>query len=602
MDFDDGCCFLENNFGHFQSMISSDNSELDFDNVTDESNDRLADMIDNFGFDLNSNSDILATNDSSILGGITFDNDFMSQIFYDNGSPSTSDSGNYSPTCSTSDDQSASDSDRILFTAQGAQTTLTPQLEKKTIAVPNPSHLVPVRIPIQQIVANTKNTPNHPVICIMPAVTHASSVSSQQLVNQTKRMLSPKYEIPLSVPTFTACAKDYDRKKEDRKIRNRYSAQLSRIRKKNEIDEMKRNLTNKDVIIGKLRSEIESLKGTIEILRRENEMLKTSANNRNSGSRLGIVAGAACLFGFISNLDPVRDATGLVAVNLAKPNVFSLEDGPNIGRTLLSLDYDGNKDYASKENSLSNKKSDVLSQSNLNYSGNCDNTQKKYLNQTETIRLNNDVFEWINRHECLQFMHIRRIFRVPLHNKWSTPNMTKKSSNALLGRVDRESFRLKTAVDKMEAARLKAIRERAWRHIDMISSSTDNAAIKSQVKTMDYDVISHDDLMTNWLQHKTNALPPMDMESQYAELARNLKQREDTLYIIAMKNYYLLPATHKNSTMQPRMALILPALSFNGTLPNQVAMMRLECDITGTGLFHLPSSLLPLFYEHSNRQ
>lgn len=40
---------------------------------------------------------------------------------------------------------------------------------------------------------------------------------------------------------------------------------------------------------------------------------------------------------------------------------------------------------------------------------------------------------------------------------------------------------VRTATDKMEAARLKAIRERAWRHIDMISSNADNTAIKSQV-------------------------------------------------------------------------------------------------------------------------
>ncbi|OZC05943.1 basic region leucine zipper [Onchocerca flexuosa] len=64
---------------------------------------------------------------------------------------------------------------------------------------------------------------------------------------------------------------NYDRKKEDRKIRNRYSAQLSRIRKKNEIDEMKRSLVNKDVIIDKLKNEVEILKGTIETLRREIE-------------------------------------------------------------------------------------------------------------------------------------------------------------------------------------------------------------------------------------------------------------------------------------------------------------------------------------------
>ncbi|KAL3989402.1 hypothetical protein ACH3XW_27525 [Acanthocheilonema viteae] len=301
------------------------------------------------------------------------------------------------------------------------------------------------------------------------------------------------------------------------------------------------------------------------------------------------------------NLDPVRDIKSLPALNLAKSNVYSMRKRVNTGRALLSLDYHGVTE--SRENSQSSKKSGFLSHSNLNYSVNCDNMQKKYLNHTEAMKLNNDVFAWINRHECLQFMHIRRIFRVPIYKGSTTPNVTIKSiRDDERRKMDRENRRQRTAIDKMEAARLKAVRERAWRHIDMISSSADNTAIKSQVKTMDYDVMSPEHFSTNWLKDKTDALTALDMESQYAELARNLKQREDTLYIVAMKNYYLLPATDRNGIMQPRMALILPALSFNGTLPNQVAMMRLECDITGTGLFHLPSSLLPLFYDHSSRQ
>ncbi|KAK6111867.1 hypothetical protein QQG55_45365 [Brugia pahangi] len=302
------------------------------------------------------------------------------------------------------------------------------------------------------------------------------------------------------------------------------------------------------------------------------------------------------------NLDPVPDATSLVALNFAKSNVYFSQNRIKAGRALLSLDYDIGSE--SRGNSQSNRKSDPLSQSNLNYSAKCDSMQKRYLNQTEAMKLNNDVFAWINRHECLQFVHIRHIFRVPINGGLTTPNITMKSVQDAAARKikRRENRQQRTANDKMEAARLKAIRERTWRHIDMISSTVDNTAIKSQVKTMDYNVMSSEHYLTNWLQDKTDALTVLDMESQYAELARNLKQREDTLYIVAMKNYYLLPATDRNSTVQPRMALILPALSFNGTLPNQVAMMRLECDITGTGLFHLPSSLLPLFYDRSAHQ
>ncbi|VDK50531.1 unnamed protein product [Gongylonema pulchrum] len=39
---------------------------------------------------------------------------------------------------------------------------------------------------------------------------------------------------------------------------------------------------------------------------------------------------------------------------------------------------------------------------------------------------------------------------------------------------------MRTAFDKIEDARIKAARERAWRHIDMISASRDNSAINPQ--------------------------------------------------------------------------------------------------------------------------
>ncbi|VDK89602.1 unnamed protein product [Onchocerca ochengi] len=409
MDSDDSCCFFENNFDQFplMNLLSPSNSGSNLNNIAQESNDQSLEIIDNLGFDLNSqgNNGLLATDDSSIFDVNNdfinqINNDFINQLFYDNSSPSTSDSGNYSPTCS--DDQSASDSDRKINVTQGTQIH---PFETKFTVTPNPTRLVPVQIPVRQIVTNGKNISSHPLICIMPTTTYSRSINSQPVVNQDKqRILSPKHERPSSMPTFTSAAvKNYDRKKEDRKIRNRYSAQLSRIRKKNEIDEMKRNLVNKDVIIEKLKSEIEILKGTVETLRRENEMLKSGANERNSSGRLNMVAGVACL-----NLDPTRDTTGLVTLNLEKSDMYSLEHRANIGRALLSLDYDGDAEYTSGENRQPSGKSDPLSQSNMTYSANCDNVQKKYLNQTEAMKFDmiflTSYFKWRNRNiQCLEF-------------------------------------------------------------------------------------------------------------------------------------------------------------------------------------------------------
>uniref|UniRef100_A0AAF5RY09 BZIP domain-containing protein n=1 Tax=Wuchereria bancrofti TaxID=6293 RepID=A0AAF5RY09_WUCBA len=425
MDFGDSYCYLENNFDQFHPMNLLSPSDS---------------VIDNLGLELNSqnNNGVFVTDDSSIF-------DTIHQNFSD---------------CN-----------------------------------------------------NGKSTSSHPMICIMPAATHSISVSSQSAANQDKQriyhrnmkdatMFTPVNNLFNALSNGVAHYRrleqsikmnihfvigNYDRKKEDRKIRNRYFSDSE----KNQIDEMKRNLANKDTI-------------------RKNEMLKSNANRNSNGRLMNL--------NDFRNLDPIPDATSFVALNFAKSNAYSSQNRINIGRALLSLDYDGSL------------KSNPLSQSNLNYSAKCDSI------------LNNDVFAWINRHECLQFVHIRHIFRVPINGGLTTPSTTMKFvQDATTRKIRRrENRQRRTANDKMEATRLKAMHERTWRHIDMISSTADNTTIKSQ-------------------------------------------------------NYYLLPATDRNSTMQPRIALILPALSFN-------AMMRLECDITGTGLFHLPSSFLPLFYDRSAHQ
>lgn len=58
-------------------------------------------------------------------------------------------------------------------------------------------------------------------------------------------------------------------------------------------------------------------------------------------------------------------------------------------------------------------------------------------------------------------------------------------------------------------------------------------------KTVDYAVADRRlpmHFMDSLLKRKTdNTLASLNMESQYVELARNLRQREDTLYVVAMK-------------------------------------------------------------------
>uniref|UniRef100_A0A0M3HHX1 Uncharacterized protein n=1 Tax=Ascaris lumbricoides TaxID=6252 RepID=A0A0M3HHX1_ASCLU len=48
-----------------------------------------------------------------------------------------------------------------------------------------------------------------------------------------------------------------------------------------------------------------------------------------------------------------------------------------------------------------------------NIAADCNETTTLYVNQTEAIRLNNDLSSWVDRHERLNFLQTRRIFRAP---------------------------------------------------------------------------------------------------------------------------------------------------------------------------------------------
>ncbi|KHN80562.1 Cyclic AMP-dependent transcription factor ATF-6 beta [Toxocara canis] len=425
---------------------------------------------------------------------------------------------------------------------------------------------------------------------------------------------------------------EFSRKKEDRKIRNRASAQLSRIRKRNEVDEMKQKLANKDLMIASLQEENEQLKMKIVSLQNENNILKSNVNRTRVNGRTGVAAGATCVFvvlmmvtfngPLLSRFNPVSPNSESFLQQLPFDNF----DGnmkrtvQQHGRALLSVDYDvDERKDAYEDEGLRIKKNakevvDIIQMVNISNIADCNDTFKLYMNQTEAVRLNNDLSNWVDRHERLNFLQTRRIFRAPAPRSRAgsfaknASMIANPNAGSHIKPKTKMSPRLRRSTsDKKEEARLKAVRERAWRHIDMISagSNADNEQPQQKIKDTDTKATVGESYsrtpMTSGLRDSSvhDVLVPASIQLQYMELARALKQRDDTLYVVAMKDYYLLPATNRNSTMRPRVALILPALSYNGTFANQVPMMRIECEITGTGLFHIAESLLPLFYNQS---
>ncbi|XP_043791163.1 cyclic AMP-dependent transcription factor ATF-6 alpha isoform X2 [Apis laboriosa] len=92
---------------------------------------------------------------------------------------------------------------------------------------------------------------------------------------------------------------------------------------------------------------------------------------------------------------------------------------------------------------------------------------------------------------------------------------------------------------------------------------------------------------------------------EHASLFEALGRRDDTFYVVWFGGeHLLLPASSKNSTGRPRMSLILPTLSMNETFstpPKHITMMQIDCEVTNTQLLHLQQSIIPDHLKNINK-
>ncbi|KAL8612184.1 hypothetical protein ACOMHN_018473 [Nucella lapillus] len=91
-------------------------------------------------------------------------------------------------------------------------------------------------------------------------------------------------------------------------------------------------------------------------------------------------------------------------------------------------------------------------------------------------------------------------------------------------------------------------------------------------------------------------------------LLNAIPRRNDTFYVLSFNtDYFLVPATAHNKTARPRMSLVMPVVSetLNDTMQppeGSMGMMQIDCEILNTQLIHVRRSAFPKHHQQQQQQ
>ncbi|CAD5229210.1 unnamed protein product [Bursaphelenchus okinawaensis] len=315
------------------------------------------------------------------------------------------------------------------------------------------------------------------------------------------------------------------KKIEDKRLRNRAAAQASRQRKRMEMDTMKQQLQDYEDECNRLKQENKVLKERVNQLENiiNNPLRRTSDVPHKKAKRVAGACLAVCALLFTINNGYMEKPTISTELQLAPPSdLIYLKE--HHGRSLPRVSF---------YNNVTRFDNQTLCNFGL-------------LNTTEKIRLNKDINGWVKRHEQLNFVELRKgVEPVLIYNSPKSlifKNATKQNTDDI---VKKRVYSSKKVVKKAE---------------------TNDGFLPSVLN------VSHG--------------ADRDRDALMDKLTRLIKREDDVLYLVMMKDYFLLPNLSGNATQNPKLSIVIPALS-QQEKGLELKMMKIDTEVTGTGLFYL---------------
>ncbi|XP_019752228.1 cyclic AMP-dependent transcription factor ATF-6 alpha isoform X2 [Hippocampus comes] len=405
------------------------------------------------------------------------------------------------------------------------QTAMLPVVKAAPISIqPAPSPGQPIRLsqPSQLLQIKTPQAVPGSVVA-MPAL------------GQDRPVVAP------SVVTLRTPSSDDDSKfsqRQQRMIKNRESASLSRKKKKEYLLSLEARLKMALSENAVLKSENGNLKRQLEGLRSENSVLKATAPKRRAVCLMVVLVFLVLNVGPISQLQS-NAGSGLEVVSVQH------------SRHLLGFSSETDSKAVAGPESVGNGSGEMA-----------DSAEDKALMVMKELNFLKPppppCLPPVNRTKCLELAH------------------------ELRGWVHRHDLQL-TKSKRMSNSHLRPSRS--------ILKTEHKDAESSQIVTVAYTETAKEKTPGSELQ--VYYRPPHTYSDFFAEMNR----RGDTFYVVSFRrDHLLLPATSHNKGSRPKMSVVLPAMNLNDSVIGDKefeVMMQIDCEVTDTRILHIRSATIP---------
>jgi len=393
----------------------------------------------------------------------------------------------------------------------------------------------------------TKATTNPIIVKTEPSSIPVSSVSS------CTSFCSP---LITGQPTFTTAASADDLrnvKRQQRMIKNRESACISRKKKKEYVTTLEQELQQMSQQNNKLKIENESLKAKVRELESEKRLWTETLLSSSNGKKA--TAMFAVLFIVTLNMNSLSGIYNNMPSTIPKHQPLSKEGG----RSLLWVEDDLDAIVENNSQNAHVENPEVGFTGNTSFSlPMCPNV----VNQNESIRLESELRGWFNVDPTS-----------PRSAKRPTSTTRPTLANSITSTTSTTPPSIPAPVIKSP---LHSMTGSLYHMLIQEPSGRPVPGDKNAVSIL--------------------GSPP---KHTFASFFEAIDRRDDTFYVVSFSGDHLLvPATNHSQATRPRMSLLLPAVSVSLNdsrrgIPGTIAMMQIDCEVMNTQLLYVKQEAIP---------